>query len=217
MVGWSQGCWAVRCRGVGCSQERLVVAEIPIGCIRFGGRENVWWSPKLLLVKIFWWSLKCFGGRENAGWSLKPLLVAFILVVAGMFGGRQNSHWLEYFALAGLVAALFLVIARTFGGRQNAHWPEDFGGRKNSYWLQPPAACNASTGHEGFKFLYMYTQTANRHLGRIRVLRQRRDVCACQTGCLLSLTRQTSHAAVATTMPDSPQRAVVRRGGHGSK
>jgi hypothetical protein len=61
-----------------------------------------------------------------------------------------------------------------------------FSARKNSYWLQPPAACNASTGYKGFKFLHMYTQTANRHLGRICVLRQRQDACACQTGCLLS-------------------------------
>jgi hypothetical protein len=74
-----------------------------------------------------------------------------------VLGARKNVWWSPKV----LLVAFILVVARMFGGR------------KNSYWLQPPAACNASTGHEGFKFLHMYTQTANRHLGRICVLRQR--------------------------------------------
>jgi hypothetical protein len=61
-----------------------------------------------------------------------------------------------------------------------------FGARKNSRWLEHPGACNTFTSHERFKFLYTYTQTANKHPGRICVSRQRLDVRACQTGCVHS-------------------------------
>jgi hypothetical protein len=91
-------------------------------------------------------------------WSRECLVLAETPIGCICFGARQNV----------------LVLARMLGAR------------KNSHWLEHPDACNAFTSHERFKFLYTYTQTANKHPGRICVSRQRLDVRACQTGCVLS-------------------------------
>jgi hypothetical protein len=101
------------------------------------------------------------------GWVVGWLQGCWVL--AGMFGARRNAHWSE-----------------DFGARQNVLVLAGmFGARKNSHWLEHPDACNAFTSHERFKFLYTYTQTANKHPGRVCVSMQRLGVRACQTGCVL--------------------------------